>query len=77
MPLPARTVTALEQVGISPKVVAATVSGVVAFLILKLGIQLDPVIEEAINVLVMAVAGVVAPPGTVKVAEPVDVVRGE
>lgn len=51
--------------GISPKVVASAITGIVVFAITKLGLQLDPVVEQAINALAMVAAGYVAPPGQV------------
>ena len=55
----------MRQCGISPKVVASAVTGLVVYLVTKLGLQMDPVIEQAINVLAMIVAGYLAPPGEV------------
>ena len=54
------------QDGLSPKVIAAAITGVVVYLITKLGLQVDPVIEQAINVAAMLVAAYLAPPGAVK-----------
>ncbi|MCU1500601.1 MAG: hypothetical protein JWM47_4554 [Acidimicrobiales bacterium] len=56
---------ACKQVGVSPKVIASAITGLVVYLITKLGLQLDPVLEQAINVVAMIVAGVIAPPGDV------------
>lgn len=63
---------ACRQVGISPKVIASALTGLVVYLLTKLAIQLDPVIEQAINVLSMVVAGVIAGPGDVVVQGPPD-----
>jgi NhaP-type Na+/H+ or K+/H+ antiporter len=57
----------VKQEGISPKVVAAAVTGLAVYLITKLGLQVDPVIEQAINVAAMLVAAYLAPPGNVQV----------
>lgn len=54
------------QDGLSPKVIAAAITGIVVYAITKLGVQLDPVLEQAINVAAMILAGYLAPPGTVK-----------
>jgi hypothetical protein len=43
------------------KVMAATVTGVVVYAVTKLGVQLDPVIEQAINVVAMLVAAWLIP----------------
>jgi hypothetical protein len=56
--------------GVSPKVLAATITGLVVYLITKLGVQADPVVEQAINVFATVFAAYLAPPGAV-VAEPV------
>ena len=57
--------------GISPKVIAATITGLVVYAITKLGLQVDPVIEQAINVLAVLLAAYLAPPGEVVVDPPV------
>src|SRR4051794_40479982 len=54
------------QDGLSPKVIAGAIAGVVVYLITKLGLQVDPVIEQAINVAAVLVAAWLAPPGAVK-----------
>lgn len=59
----------MRSVGISPKVVAATVTGIVVYLITKLGLQVDPVVEQAINVGATLLAAYLAPPGAVKADE--------
>lgn len=56
--------------GVSPKVVASLVTGLIVFALSKLAIPLDPIIEQFINVLAMAAAGYLAPPGKVVVTEP-------
>lgn len=56
----------MRSVGISPKVVAATITGIVVYLITKLGLRVDPVIEQAINVAATLLAAYLAPPGAVK-----------
>lgn len=58
---------ACKQVGVSPKVIASAITGLVVYLATKLGLQWDPVLEQAVNVLAMIVAGIVAPPGDVVV----------
>lgn len=73
---------ACRQVGVSPKVLASAITGVVVYLLTKLAIQVDPVIEQAINVLAMVAAGLIAPPGDVVVegapaAEKVDATAGD
>jgi hypothetical protein len=55
----------MRTVGISPKVVAATITGLVVYLITKLGVQADPVLEQAINVIATVAAAYIAPPGAV------------
>lgn len=55
----------MRTLGISPKVVASAITGVVVYLLTKLAIQVDPVIEQAINVAAMILAGYLAPPGAV------------
>jgi hypothetical protein len=52
--------------GISPKVIASAITGVVVYLLTKLAISVDPVIEQAINVAAMVVAGYLAPSGALK-----------
>lgn len=58
----------MTTIGISPKVVASAITGVVVYLVTKLGLQLDPVLEQAINVAAMILAGYIAPAG--QVADP-------
>jgi hypothetical protein len=61
---------AISQSGVSPRVVAAAVTGIAVFLFTKLGgLTIDPVIEQAINVVAMVIAAAVVGPGTV-VVEP-------
>lgn len=60
---------ACKTVGLSPKVVASAITGLVVYLLTKLAVQIDPVIEQAINVLAMIVAGYIAPPGDVVVPD--------
>lgn len=52
--------------GLSPKVIAAAITGVIVYLVTKLGLQVDPVIEQAINVAAVLLAAYLAPPGAVK-----------
>jgi hypothetical protein len=54
------------QDGLSPKVVAGAITGVIVYLITKLGLRVDPVVEQAINVAAVLVAAWLAPPGAVK-----------
>lgn len=56
----------MKTVGLSPKVVASAITGVVVYLLTKLAIQVDPVIEQAINVVAMILAGYLAPPSKTK-----------
>lgn len=51
--------------GVSPKVIVSAITGVAVYLITKLGLQLDPVLEQALNVAAMVIAGYLAPPGDV------------
>jgi hypothetical protein len=44
-----------------PKVIAAAITGLIVYLITKLGVQADPVFEQAINVLAMLIAAWIAP----------------
>lgn len=61
----------MRTVGISPKVLAATITGLVVYLVTKLGLQADPVVEQAINVFATVAAAYLAPPGAVGDVEPV------
>lgn len=61
-----RVVRNTETVGVSPKVVAALLTAVVTFLVTKLGLQWNPIIEQAINAAAPVIAAVVAKPGKVK-----------
>jgi hypothetical protein len=56
----------MRTIGISPKVIASAITGVIVYLVTKLGLQLDPVIEQAINVAAMILAGYIAPSGQVE-----------
>ena len=55
----------MKQIGPSPKVVAAALTGLVVYVLTKLAVEVDPAIEQAINVMAMILAGIIAPPGTV------------
>lgn len=55
-----------KTAGISPKLIASAITGIVTFLITKLGLQADPVLEQAISVTAMLIAAYIAPPGNVK-----------
>lgn len=68
--MPSNVVDVVRSCGISPKVVASLVTGLLVFLLTKLAIPLDPIVEQFINVVAMAVAGYLAPPGKVIVEEP-------
>lgn len=57
----------MKTVGLSPKVVAATITGVVVYLLTKLAIPVDPIVEQAINVAAVILAAVIAGPGEVAV----------
>lgn len=59
-----------KQIGVSPKVVASAVTGILVYLVTKLGLHLDPMLEQAINVIAMIAAGVLAPPGDVVTTNP-------
>jgi hypothetical protein len=54
-----------STVGISPKVIAALLTSIVTFLVTKLGLQWNPIIEQAINAIVPIIAAFLAPPGIV------------
>lgn len=56
----------MQTIGLSPKVVAAAITGLVVYLITKLGLPVDPVVEQAINVAAMLVAAWLAPSGAVQ-----------
>jgi hypothetical protein len=55
-----------RTVGPSPKVVASVVTAVVSWLIARYGLELDDEDAAAISAVLLAVAGVVAPPGEVE-----------
>jgi hypothetical protein len=57
-----------RTIGISPKVLAATVTSVATFLITKLGLSWDPIYEQAINAVAPLVAAYLAPPADTRVA---------
>lgn len=59
----------MQTQGISPKVIASAITGVIVYALTKLAISIDPVIEQAINVAAMIVAGYLAPPATVEFAD--------
>jgi hypothetical protein len=64
-----------RQLGVSPKVIASAVTGLIVWALTKFAISVDPIIEQAINVALMIVAGYLAPPGEVEpglVGEPSD-----
>lgn len=63
---------ACKTAGVSPKVVASAITGLIVYLLTKLTISIDPVIEQAINVLAMVIAGFLAPSGNVVVQGPPD-----
>lgn len=56
----------MKTVGISPKVVAALLTSIVTFLVTKLGLQWDPILEQAINAAAPIIAAYLAPPSKVK-----------
>lgn len=60
---------ACKTAGLSPKVVASAITGIAVYLLTKLAVQVDPVIEQAINVVAMIIAGYVAPPGDVVIPD--------
>lgn len=61
-----------QTVGLSPKVIAAALTGLATFLLTKLGLPWDPIVEQAINVAAPLLAAVFAPPGRIegKVSHP-------
>jgi hypothetical protein len=59
-------VNALRQSGVSPKVAAAAVTGVVLY-VLSLIIPVDQTVEQLVNVLGAVLAGALAGPGKVEV----------
>lgn len=58
---------ALEQCGVSPKVLAGLIAGLITFALTKFAIPADPIVEQAVNVLAALLAAYVAPPGRVLV----------
>lgn len=64
---------ALKQSGVSPKVLAGALVGIAVFALTKLGVSLDPILEQAINVAAIVLAAIIAPPGDVVVTpEPLE-----
>lgn len=61
---------AIKQCGISPKVLNSLIAGVVWFVLSKLAIQFDPIVEQAINVGIMALVAYLSNPGTVVTPAP-------
>jgi hypothetical protein len=68
-------VKALRQSGVSPKVAAAAVTGVVLY-VLSLVIPVDQTVEQLVNVLGMILAGALAGPGQVEVPASTPVATG-
>ena len=60
---------AIKQSGVSPKVIASLIAGLIVFGLTKLAIPADPIIEQAVNVLAMVIAGYLAPAGKVEVED--------
>jgi hypothetical protein len=60
---------AVKTSGVSPKVIAGAITAIVVFALTKLAISVDPIVEQAINVLATVLAAVIAPSGNV-VVEP-------
>lgn len=53
-------------VGPSPKVIAALLTSLATFLLTKLGLSWDPIVEQAINAVAPVLAAIIAPPGKVR-----------
>lgn len=62
-------VNAVRTCGISPKVIAGALAGIIVFALTKLAVGVDPILEQAINVLAMVAASWLAPPGVVVAEE--------
>lgn len=54
-----------ETVGLSPKVIAAALTAVATFLLTKLAIPWNPIVEQAINAIAPIIAAFLARPGAV------------
>lgn len=68
----------MKTQGISPKVIASAITGLVVYALTKLAISIDPVTKQAINVVAMIVAGYIAPPANVEfVDDEADPLEGE
>jgi hypothetical protein len=57
----------VQTIGLSPKVTAAAIVGVIGWLLAYFAIPFDPKLEQALNVLASLAAAYLAPPGTVSV----------
>lgn len=70
----------MQTISISPKVIAALLTSIVTFAVTKLGLQWDPIFEQAINAIAPIIAAYLAPPGNVVSLPPaldqVDVAAG-
>jgi hypothetical protein len=52
-----------NTIGLSPKLIAAAITGLVGLLLAELAIPLPPALEHTLNVLAMTAAAWIAPPG--------------
>lgn len=55
----------MKTVGLSPKVINSFLTGLAVFLFTKLGLQWDPIVEQAINVASMLLVAYLSKPGDV------------
>lgn len=56
-----------QTIGVSPKVVAALLTSAATFLLTKLGLSWNPIVEQAINAVAPIVAAYLAPPARTRV----------
>lgn len=56
----------MKTVGISPKVIAALLTSLATFLLTKLGLSWDPIVEQAINAVAPIIAAYLAPAAKVR-----------
>lgn len=56
-------------IGLSPKLIASAITGLVGYVLTKLAVPLDPALEQALNVAAMVIAAYIAPPGAHPVQE--------
>jgi hypothetical protein len=55
-----------EQVGLSPKLVAALLTSLATFLLTKLALPWNPIVEQAINAVAPLIAAFLAGPGRIR-----------